>query len=106
MGDSIPPAHISGEGPSGGGAPAVWTLTYIFGFLYVLTATQDIAVDGWALTMLSPQNVGMASTANTIGQTVGYLVAYVVFLAFNSADFCNTLSCFQQQASALALAQA
>ena len=29
-------------------------------------ATQDIAVDGWALTMLSPENVGYASTCNSV----------------------------------------
>jgi len=30
--------------------------------LNFLAATQDIAVDGWALTMLSRKNVGYAST--------------------------------------------
>ncbi len=52
-------------------------------------SSKDIAVDGWALTMLSRKNVGMASTCNTIGQMVGYLAAFVVFLALNSAAFCN-----------------
>jgi PAT family acetyl-CoA transporter-like MFS transporter 1 len=33
-------------------------LTACFFFLYLLMATQDIAVDGWALTMLSRRNVG------------------------------------------------
>ena len=69
--------------------PDVPTLTYGFFVLYTLTATQDIAVDGWALTMLSRKNVGYASTCNTIGQTVGYLIAFVILLAFNSSDFCN-----------------
>lgn len=39
-------------------------------------ATQDIAVDGWALTLLSRRNVGLASTANAVGQTVGYFAAF------------------------------
>uniref|UniRef100_A0A7S1NDS8 Acetyl-coenzyme A transporter 1 n=1 Tax=Eutreptiella gymnastica TaxID=73025 RepID=A0A7S1NDS8_9EUGL len=69
--------------------PDVPKLTYVFLLLYTLTATQDIAVDGWALTMLSRKNVGYASTCNTIGQNVGYLMAFVIFLAFNSSDFCN-----------------
>eukprot|EP01012_Entosiphon_sulcatum_P023489 TRINITY_DN28546_c0_g1_i1.p1 TRINITY_DN28546_c0_g1~~TRINITY_DN28546_c0_g1_i1.p1 ORF type:complete len:521 (-),score=73.87 TRINITY_DN28546_c0_g1_i1:2-1537(-) len=67
----------------------IWPLTIAFLLLYFLTATQDIAVDGWALTMLSRRNVGYASTCNSVGQTLGSLVAYVGFLAFNSAEFCN-----------------
>jgi len=70
-------------------APNVVLLTIIFFFLHFLAATQDIAVDGWALTMLSKENVGLASTCNSVGQTAGFLISYSVFLAFNSADFCN-----------------
>ena len=65
-------------------------LTLLFLFLYVLMATQDIAVDAWALTMLSKENVGLASSCNTIGLTAGYMISYIGFLAFNSAEFCNT----------------
>ena len=36
-------------------APAV---TALFAVLVMLAATQDIAVDGWALTLLSRENVG------------------------------------------------
>jgi hypothetical protein len=58
--------------------------------LYFLVATQDIAVDGWALTLLRPENVGYASTANTVGQGCGVMAAYGGFMALNSADVCNT----------------
>ena len=34
----------------------VKALTAIFFFFYMLASTQDIAVDGWALTMLKPGN--------------------------------------------------
>lgn len=72
------------------GAPAnVLFLTCIFFMLNFLAATQDIAVDGWALTMLSKQNVGWASTCNSIGQTAGYFLGNVLFLALESPDFCN-----------------
>lgn len=54
-----------------------------------MAATQDIAVDGWALTMLEKRNVGYASTCNSVGQTAGYFIGNVVLLAFSSADFCN-----------------
>ncbi|KAJ8320988.1 hypothetical protein KUTeg_002575 [Tegillarca granosa] len=67
----------------------IWTLTIIFFMLNFLAATQDIAVDGWALTMLSRRNVGWASTCNTVGQTAGYFLGNVLFLALESADFCN-----------------
>ena len=46
----------AGSGARGAGVegrrPAVYELTCVFFVLYLLMATQDIAVDGWALTML------------------------------------------------------
>lgn len=69
--------------------PDVVTLTAVFFMLAFLAATQDIAVDGWALTMLSRENVGYASTCNSVGQTAGYFLGNVLFLALESADFCN-----------------
>lgn len=69
--------------------PSVLLLTVVFFALNFLAATQDIAVDGWALTMLSRKHVGYASTCNSVGQTAGYFLGNVVFLALESADFCN-----------------
>lgn len=74
---------------NGGHGPDVLTLTAMFFMLAFLAATQDIAVDGWALTMLSRENVGYASTCNSVGQTAGYFLGNVLFLALESADFCN-----------------
>jgi MFS transporter, PAT family, solute carrier family 33 (acetyl-CoA transportor), member 1 len=45
---------------------------------------------GWALTMLKRENVGHASTCNSVGQTAGYFLGYVMFIALESKDFCNT----------------
>lgn len=70
--------------------PSVPALTAIFFSLNFLAATQDIAVDGWALTMLKRCNVGHASTCNSVGQTAGYFLGYVVFIALESAEFCNS----------------
>ncbi|MCJ1381970.1 hypothetical protein MMC17_005082 [Xylographa soralifera] len=67
----------------------VWTFTWWWFFLVFLCATQDIAVDGWALTLLSPPNLSYASTAQTVGLTAGQFLSYTVFLAFNSPDFAN-----------------
>lgn len=41
-----------------GGKPKILPLTIIFFVLCFLEATQDIAVDGWALTMLKRCNIG------------------------------------------------
>ncbi|EIW66512.1 hypothetical protein TREMEDRAFT_34926 [Tremella mesenterica DSM 1558] len=64
-------------------------LTTVFGSLILAAATQDIAVDGWALTLLSPPNLSYASTAQTIGLGIGNALSFTVFLAFNSPDFSN-----------------
>jgi PAT family acetyl-CoA transporter-like MFS transporter 1 len=72
-----------------GESPRVLLLTIIFFALNFLAATQDIAVDGWALTMLKKGNVGYASTCNSVGQTAGYFFGNVVLLAFSSPEFCN-----------------
>ncbi|KAG8873460.1 hypothetical protein FS842_008583 [Serendipita sp. 407] len=60
-----------------------WTLLVFF------AATQDIAVDGWALTLLSDDAKAYASTAQTIGLNTGYFASYTVFLAFNSEGFAS-----------------
>lgn len=82
---------------SGPGGPDVIALTAVFFTLAFLAATQDIAVDGWALTMLSRENVGYASTCNSVGQTAGYFLGNVLFLALESADFCNKYLRFEPQ---------
>lgn len=69
--------------------PNVLLITVMFFSLNFLAATQDIAVDGWALTMLKRCNVGHASTCNSVGQTAGYFLGYIVFMALESKEFCN-----------------
>jgi len=75
--------------PSKSTGSNIVTLTGIFFMFTFLAATQDIAVDGWALTMLSKENVAWASTCNSVGQTAGWFIGNVVFLTLESADFCN-----------------
>lgn len=55
-----------------------------------LTATQDIAVDGWSLTMLRRENVEYASTCQSLGLSVGYFATFTIFLALSNTDFCNS----------------
>ncbi|KAF2196159.1 acetyl coenzyme a transporter [Delitschia confertaspora ATCC 74209] len=68
---------------------SIWSFTWWWFGLVFLCATQDIAVDGWALTLLSNENLAYASTAQTVGLTAGQFLSYTVFLAFNSKDFAN-----------------
>lgn len=65
------------------------TITIMFFTLVFLCATQDIAVDGWALTLLSHEALSYASTAQTVGLNTGYFTSFTVFLAFNSPEFAN-----------------
>ena len=66
-------------------------VTIFFFVLYFLMATQDIAVDGWALTMLSKKNRGRGPICNSIGQNLGYFLSFVGFLALNDAESSETL---------------
>lgn len=61
----------------------------IFFCLNFLAATQDIAVDGWSLTLLSRENVGYASTGDTVGHLSGFFIGNALFLGLTSADFSN-----------------
>ena len=68
-------------------------LSLMFTTLVFLCATQDIAVDGWALTLLSEKNKKFSSTAQTIGLNTGYFLSFTVFLAFQSKEFWYVINC-------------
>lgn len=68
---------------------AVMPLTIAFFALILFVATQDIAVDGWAISLLSKRNVSYASTCQSIGQNIGFFASYTVFLALAQPAFCN-----------------
>lgn len=67
----------------------IFILTAIFFLFTFLSATQDIAVDGWGLTILSKENLGWASICNNAGATTGVLIGNSLFLVLESSDFCN-----------------
>ena len=54
-----------------------------------LIATQDIALDGWALTLLPPSVRTYASTCQSLGLQIGGFVSFSLFMALHSAGFCN-----------------
>eukprot|EP00042_Codosiga_hollandica_P042492 m.390778 g.390778 ORF g.390778 m.390778 type:complete len:428 (+) comp56342_c0_seq51:109-1392(+) len=69
-------------------ATDIQTLTAIFFLLVLLAATQDIAVDGWALILVEKRNLPYASTCEALGMQMGYQIAYPLFVALNSPTFC------------------
>ena len=70
--------------PVSSGVKNVYYLTVVFFLLFLMCATQDICVDGWALTLLQKRNVGYASTANAIGQTLGNSLSYIGWVVIDS----------------------
>ncbi|KAM9952625.1 hypothetical protein ACTFIR_007679 [Dictyostelium discoideum] len=64
-------------------------ITIVFFLLIFLMATQDIAVDAWALTILSKPYLHYASTCQTIGLNTGYFLSYTIFLTLSSPKFAN-----------------
>lgn len=69
--------------------PHIVNLTAIFSLLWFLTSTQDIAVDGWGLTLLQRRNIGYAATCNLVGQSVGKFIGHILLLVLESKRFCN-----------------
>ena len=64
-------------------------LAMTFFSIYFLLASQDVAVDGWAITMLKRENVGLASTCNAVGQTLGFFASFTGFLVLNAREYCD-----------------
>ncbi len=58
-------------------------LALVFFLLVLAFATQDIAVDGWALELLS-EHLAYASTAQSVGQNIGFFCGFTVFLGAQS----------------------
>lgn len=70
-------------------APAVnvRAVTALVAGLVAVCATQDIAVDGWALTLADGEHVRSGSTCQALGLNAGYFTAFTGFLALSSPDF-------------------
>lgn len=64
-------------------------VTACFFVLVLLAATQDIAVDGWALTLLPGRLADAASTCQTVGMNLGYFCSFTLFLALNDTELCE-----------------
>jgi len=64
-------------------------LSMIFFVAIFLVASQDICVDGLAITLFTSTNPQWASTAQQLGQTIGRLLGFSFLLIFESANFTN-----------------
>lgn len=62
--------------------------TFVCFSIIFLLATQDIALDGWALEICREKSV-LASACQTIGHKIGSILSVLVFIQLNSIDFCN-----------------
>lgn len=86
LGSMVEQLMIAAGNADGSG---VWSFTWWWFILVFLCATQDIAVDGWAITLISTPNLSYASTAQTVGLTAGHFLSYTVFLAMETPNFAN-----------------
>lgn len=68
----------------------VYRLTPVFFTIMLFTATQDVAVDAWALTLLQPKNLPYASTCQSIGLSLGSFTSFTLFLALQNPSFCDS----------------
>lgn len=67
----------------------ITTLGFLGFFIVMMVAIQDIAVDGWNLTLLKNENLAWGSVAQTIGQTFGSLFGGNLLILLSSKKFCN-----------------
>jgi hypothetical protein len=62
------------------------TLLLMVLVIFLPLITTNIG-SGWALTLLSQENLSYASTCQTIGLNTGFFASFTVFLALNSEAF-------------------
>ena len=67
----------------------VYTILVCFISIFMCSAIQDIAVDGWAITMLKQQNHGNATFSKLMGEETGLFVWNTCFFILNDIDFWN-----------------
>ena len=70
-------------------ASRVVLLTIIFFGIVLLTASQDISVDGLAVSLFATTNPQWTATSQTVGQTLGRLIGFSFVLTLESANFTN-----------------
>ena len=67
----------------------IFLLTASLFVVILWCAIQDIAVDGWWVTIVKPENLVHAGSAQLIGLEIGGFISTTVFIALNSVEFWN-----------------
>jgi PAT family acetyl-CoA transporter-like MFS transporter 1 len=57
--------------------------------LCIISAISDIAIDGWVISLLTPECVTYGSVCQSFGQSSGWATSQFLFILLNSAKFCN-----------------
>ena len=65
----------------------LYTITAMFAAVFLSLAIQDVAVDGWAVTIVKEENLPHSASCQLLGFSIGYFLGSSVYLAFNSVDF-------------------
>ena len=79
----------------------VYTLLVSFFTIFMWSAIQDIAVDGWCITMVKEENHGNATFSQWMGEEVGLFLWNACFFALNDIDFWNSYIYSSPQTSPL-----
>ena len=61
-------------------------ITLLFEMLFVI---QDIAVDGFSVTLLHKENLSYASFAQSLGTSIGAIISYNLYIWLSSSSFCK-----------------
>ena len=79
----------------------VYTLLVSFFTIFMWSAIQDIAVDGWCITMVKEENHANATFSQCMGEEVGLFLWNTCFFALNDIDFWNSYIYSSPQTSPL-----
>lgn len=67
----------------------IMILSGIFFIFVFISATHDVALDGWGITILSKENLSWQASCNMIGGIFGFLMGFIVFINLESAKVSN-----------------
>ena len=65
----------------------LYTITFMFTTVFLTMAFQDIAVDGWAVTIVKKENLANSASCQLLGHSIGGFFSTSVYLALNSTEF-------------------
>ena len=69
---------------------SIYTLTAMLWAIVVFLALQDIAIDGWWITILKEENLKYAATIQFIGVSIGIFLSSTIYFALSSIEFWNS----------------